>query len=165
MIAGINESKTLTKDISCECKYKFGGTKCNWNQCWNNNECRCEFKNHHICGKYYVWNPATCNCENGKYLASIMDDSKIICDEVIKSYNEEIKTIPTNFNEKRVTCKTQGFYILLAFLLMTIALLIDVISMYSYMIKYRWKHVLPFHNTNNKLNNFYIDSINWKWVI
>ena len=85
----------------------------------------------------YVWNPATCNCENGKYLASIMDDSKIICDEVIKSYNEEIKTIPTNFNEKRVTCKAQGFYILLAFLLMTIALLIDVISMYSCMIKYR----------------------------
>ena len=29
------------------------------------------------------WNPATCNRENGKYLASIMDDSAIICDEVI----------------------------------------------------------------------------------
>ena len=29
-----------------------------------------------------------------------MDDSEIICDEVIKSYNEEIKTIPTNFNEE-----------------------------------------------------------------
>ena len=24
--------------------------------------------------KKYVWNFATCNCENGKYLASIMDD-------------------------------------------------------------------------------------------
>ena len=33
----------------------------------------------------YVSNPATCTCENGKYLASIMDDSVIICDEVIKS--------------------------------------------------------------------------------
>ena len=49
--------------------------------------------------KDYVCNPATCNCENGKYLASIMDDSAIICHEVIESYNEEIKTIPTNFNE------------------------------------------------------------------
>ena len=29
--------------------------------------------------KDYVCNPATCNCENGKYLASIMDDSAIIC--------------------------------------------------------------------------------------
>ena len=31
------------------------------------------------------WYPATCNCENGKYLASIMDDSAIMCDEVIES--------------------------------------------------------------------------------
>ena len=33
--------------------------------------------------KNYVWNLSTCNCENGKYLASIMDDSAIICDEII----------------------------------------------------------------------------------
>ena len=31
-----------------------------------------------------------------------MDDSLIMCDEVINSYEEEIKTIPTNFNEKKV---------------------------------------------------------------
>ena len=30
-----------------------------------------------------------------------MDDSQITCDEVIESYNEEIKTIPTNVNEKK----------------------------------------------------------------
>ena len=40
-----------------------------------------------------------------------MDDSVITCDEVIESYNEEIKTIPTSFNEKNITCKTPGFYI------------------------------------------------------
>ena len=28
--------------------------------------------------KKIVWNPSTCNCENGKYLASIMDDSAIM---------------------------------------------------------------------------------------
>ena len=50
------------------------------------------------CEKEYVWNPSTCVCENGKYLASIMDDLEISCDEVIKSYDEEVKTIPTNFN-------------------------------------------------------------------
>ena len=38
-----------------------------------------------------------------------------LCDEVIESYDDEIKTIPTNFNKKKVTCKTQSFYILLAF--------------------------------------------------
>ena len=60
----------------------------------NNNKCRCECKNHHICKKDYVWNPATCNCKNEKYFASIMD--KIICDEII-----DIKE--TNFNEKNIT--------------------------------------------------------------
>ena len=34
-----NESKFLTKDISCKCKYKFDGRKCNSNQMWNNNKC------------------------------------------------------------------------------------------------------------------------------
>ena len=55
--------------------------------------------------KDYVWNPATCSCENEKHLESIMNDLKITCDEIIESYNEEIKTIPTNFNEKKATCK------------------------------------------------------------
>ena len=54
-----------------------------------------------------------------------MDHSAIICAEVVKLYDEEIKTIPTNLNEKKLICKTQSFYILLTFLLLTIALLIS----------------------------------------
>ena len=38
MITGINESRTLTKHISCECKCKFDGRKCNSNQKWNKGE-------------------------------------------------------------------------------------------------------------------------------
>ena len=48
--------------------------------------------------KNIVWNPVTCNCESGKYLASIMDDSVITCYEVIELSDEEIKTCLTNFN-------------------------------------------------------------------
>ena len=44
-----------------------------------------------------------------------MDDSAITCDESVRSYVEEIKTIPTNFNEKNIICKTQNFYILIDF--------------------------------------------------
>ena len=55
-----------------------------------------------------------------------MDDSVITCDEVIKLYNEKIKNIPTNFNEKNITVKTQHLCILAAFLLITVALLITV---------------------------------------
>ena len=48
--------------------------------------------------------------------------------------------------------KIQNFYISLVFLLITIALLIAV-SIYCYLIKYgaKQKHLLPFHNINNKL--------------
>ena len=88
-----------------------------------------------------------------------MDDSTIICDEVINADSKqsltddyETSTIPTNFNEKKATCKTQNFYILLAVLLIIIALLIAV-SIYCYLIKYltRQKYLLPFHVKINKL--------------
>ena len=72
----------------------------------------------------------------------------VTCQEVMKSDEEEIKAIPTNFNENKVTCKTQIFYILLALLLVTIALLIAV-SIYCYMIKYQTNHLLPFHDIKN----------------
>ena len=77
-------------------------------------KCQCECKKVNGCEKDYVCNPATCSCENGKYLASIMD--KMFCDEVI-----DVKE--TNYNEKNISCKTQSFYILLTFLLITITLL------------------------------------------
>ena len=88
MSTGINDSETLTKHVSCACKCRFDGRKCNSNQEWNNDKFRCECKKH-ICEKDYIWNPATCSCENGKYLASIIDDSVITCDEII----EETKNV------------------------------------------------------------------------
>ena len=51
---------------------------------------------------------------------------------------------------KNIICETKNFYILLAFLLITIALLIAV-SVCCCMIKYKakQKHLLPFYVTNN----------------
>ena len=73
--------------------------KCNSNQKWNNDKCRCECKKHHICEKDYIWNPATCSCKDGKYLASIIDDSVITFYEIIDAV--VTKTVTTNFNEKK----------------------------------------------------------------
>ena len=102
--------------------------------------------------KNYVWNPATCSCKNGKYLASIIDDSVIRCDKIIdadaevKSHDEEIKSIPKN-----IICETKSFYILLAFSIITTTLLIAV-CIYCYFMKYKakQKHLLPFYLTNNE---------------
>ena len=41
-------------------------------------------RKHHICEKDYIWNPGICICENGKYLASIMDDSVMKMIRVMK---------------------------------------------------------------------------------
>ena len=59
--------------------------------------------------KDYTWNPSKRCFENGKYLASTMDDSVILHDELIGSYDKETKTVPTNFDEKKVICKTEKF--------------------------------------------------------
>ena len=161
IITRINESKTLTEHISFECKCKFNGRKCNSDQWWNNRKCRCECKKRHICEKDCVWIPATYSCANGKYLASILDNSAIMCDEVIESDNEKTKTIPTNFNEKKSACKTQNFYNLHVFLLIAITFLIAV-SIYCHLIKCRakQKHLLPFHVTHNELKKLCINNIN-----
>ena len=45
MIRRINESKTLTKHISCECNCKLDSRKDNSNKKWNNDECQGERKN------------------------------------------------------------------------------------------------------------------------
>ena len=79
-----------------------------------------------------------------------MDDSAIMRDEIIDSYKEDAGA--KSHDEKKAACKTQNFYILLAFLSITIALLIAV-SIYCYLVRYRakQKHLLPFHVTNNEL--------------
>ena len=98
MIARINESKTLSKHISFECKCKFDGRKCNSSHKRNNDKRRFERKNlrkHNVCKKnYIIWNPITCTWKNGKYLESIFADLVVIYDEIIEvTKTVSIKTI------------------------------------------------------------------------
>ena len=48
-------------------------------------------KEHQVSIKDYICKPAACSCKNGKYVEGIIDDSVIVCDEII----EETKTVPT----------------------------------------------------------------------
>ena len=91
-----------------------------------------------------------------------MDDSAIICDEVVESYNEEMRSIPTSFNGKNVICKTEFLHFTYLFINYHYVidscyyiLLFDKISKKIYL--------LPFHDT--KLKQYYNDNINLKWVI
>ena len=106
------------------------GKKCNSYQWWNSNKWLCVCKKRHVYEKDYILDPATFSCQNVKYLEIIMDDSS--------SWMTKEQILIKKF--------------LLTFFLTTIALLIAV-SIYYCLIKYRakWKHLLPFHNTNNEL--------------
>ena len=144
--------------MRCECKCRFYGKKCNSGQWWNNDKCLCDCKKRHLCKNGYVWNPATCSCQNGKHLVSIMYSSAITSDEIIdaeaKSNDEKTKTFTTNFSETNTTYKTQKFDNLLTFLLIIIALLIAV-SIDCYLIKYQ-----EITNSENLCTNLSIYNIN-----
>ena len=128
MIVRTNESQTLIKHISYACKCKFHGRKCNSNQKWNNGKCRCRHKNRK---EHYL-----CN----KYYIWNSDTCSCGNGKYLASF---------------IIIQVFAF-ILLVFLLITIALLIAV-STYCYLIKHqaKQKHLLPHHFTNNKLNKFF----------
>ena len=66
-------------------------------------------KKHRVFEKDYIWNPATCNCENCKYVGSFIDNSVIICYEIIETTKSvPAKTVPTKIART-------NFFILLAF--------------------------------------------------
>ena len=43
-----------------------------------------------------------------------MDNSPIMCDEILETYDKETKNISTKFNENKATSNTQNFCILIA---------------------------------------------------
>ena len=90
--------KSIKKHVPCKYKCKFDGRDCNSNQNWNNDKRLCECKKHNMWKKDYIWNPATYSWKNGKYLAIIIVDWVITCDEI---NDAKTKILPTNFNEKK----------------------------------------------------------------
>ena len=70
----------------------------------------------------------TCSCKNGKYLANIMNDSVITCDQIIDADAE------AKLYDEAKSYKSHNF----EFLLIAITLLISV-NIYCYLIKYRVK--------------------------
>ena len=69
-----------------------------------------------MCKKDYCWNPSTCICENDKYLKRIIDDSVIVCDEIINVMDivltDVVSTIATNgTSTMSINCNNKKFQI------------------------------------------------------
>ena len=86
-----------------------------------------------------------------------MDDSAITSDEFIESYDKETKSIPTNFNENKTTCKIRNFYILLAFLLITIAFLIAISIIFDILSKAKTFIIISHHK--KRIKRSYVEII------
>ena len=78
----------LSKHISCKCKCNIDGRTFSSNQLRTTININAGAKKFWICEKDSIWITIICSCKNGNYLAT---------------YDQETKTIPTNFNEKRAT--------------------------------------------------------------
>ena len=83
MITGINESNTLTKHISCECKCKFDGKKCNQINGGITINVDVSAKNVMYLKKIIFETLLHVVVKMEKF--SIIDDLAITCDEVIES--------------------------------------------------------------------------------
>ena len=117
--------------VQCAIKIKNGKT------------CQCDCKKYCTCEKEYSSSSSMCICENGKYLKSIADDSKIVCDEII--YVVDIKsanvtnTIPTNVTgtvssdfHKKIKYEIDCYILQHSFISDHILHLIIIISCYQY---------------------------------
>ena len=115
-ITTFNESKRLTKHISCDCKCIFDVRKCNWNQRWKLNKCHGECKilmKHCVSKEDYAWSPSTSasecdkHCDIDEYLRnctftkSITVDLVITCDEIV----ETPETVLINSHDKEAAYK------------------------------------------------------------
>ena len=130
----------MTKQVSCDRKFKSNSTTCNSNQKWNNETFQGEFKNYQKCKKDCSCKPNTCICENSMHSKSIANTWVIECDEIITVIDiasiKKTNTIAIHATSTAsINChskKVRDCYILHTVLLGIILLLIITIIYYHY---------------------------------
>ena len=75
---------------------------CNSSKNGDNKTFQCESKNYCTCKKDHSWSRNTSICDNSRYLKSIINESVIVCNEII-NVTEIVSTNVTNFIPTNVT--------------------------------------------------------------
>ena len=60
-LSGTNETRHIEWQETCKCESIFGVNVCNNKQRWNNDKCRCEWKeliDSGVCDKGFIWYPS-----------------------------------------------------------------------------------------------------------
>ena len=70
LISRTNQTRQIVWHETCKRICRLTSAVCNSRQKWNEDKCRCEYKeeliNKLVCDKRYIWNPSTCACECNK---------------------------------------------------------------------------------------------------
>ena len=69
LMSRTNETRHIKWHKTCKCKCRLDASICNNKQRWNDDKCRCEFKeliDKGTCDKGFIWNPSNCECECDK---------------------------------------------------------------------------------------------------
>ena len=130
---------------------------CNSKQRWNEDKCRCEYKeliDKGVCDKGYVWNPSNCECECDKScnIGEYLDYSGCKCrkklvDQLVEECTENINETElikvTVGNENKDSCRSCVVYKVLFVIFFMINIVIIIYFVYCMYVN-RIKYNLPY---------------------
>ena len=134
LMSRISETRYIEWLETCKCKCRLDTSVCNNKQRWNNDKCKCEWKeliDKGICGKGFIWIPSNCKCEcdkscdGGEYLdyenckcrKSFFDK---LVDECSENIEEHEMIYNGTLNNHKNVCGSCAVYIILLSVFLTI---------------------------------------------
>ena len=151
LVSRINEARQIIWRKSCKCVCRLTSAICNSRQVWNEDRCKCEYRelaNKGTCDKGYIRTPSICGCECdkscgiGQYLDykscvsrnSVVDRLIEECTNVIdenKIYDETLSITPLNTNSSD-DCAFCTLYVVLFAVFLTASVVIGGVFIYFY---------------------------------
>ena len=133
LMSRTNETRYIEWHETSKCKSRLDGSVCNNKQRWNNDKCRCEFKeliDKGVCVKRFIWNPSNCECECdkscdvGEYLDyELCKCRKKLADKLVYECTENIYEVKiASENEHKNKCSSCMLYIAFFSIIFTINL-------------------------------------------
>ena len=124
LISRTNKTSHIKWHEMCKCKCRLDASVCNNKQRWNDDKCRCEYKeliDKGLCDKGYIWNPSNCECECDKScdVGEYLDYENCKCrkrlvDKLVEKRNENFEeTSLVKINSTK--CKHNSCILYIAF--------------------------------------------------
>ena len=101
LISRTNETSHEKWDEICKYKFRLDASVCNDKQCWNNDKCRCEWKEFigkGICDKGFIWSSSNCECDKSCDIGGCLDYANCKCrkrliDKLVEECSENIDEV------------------------------------------------------------------------